>query len=140
MTDGLIIRATLPSGFALADEAQQEIYQHTGAVPGARKLYLVSDPDGGADLAVRLGPPKAWSHVISDCARREARISRRSGPVALEWYLAEYERGWRDGRRGGGYIGPNTSAPYDDGLLDGRAERPKWHTTFCTSHPCGNNP
>lgn len=142
------IHDTMPSGFHWANDLQVEQYNETGSVRGAGKVVYVrldDAEDGEVGLGVRLEPPHRWSHIVSPLARAFAAragfvVSNPDNDEALEWYVTQYNEGFRAGRRGltAKFDTAATSAAYDDGYLDGRAGRGKWHTTYCTDHDnCG---
>jgi len=148
------IHDEMPSGFHWANDLQVDQYNATGSVRGAGKVVFVRHPDTDepledereeVGLGVRLEPPHRWSHVVSPLARAYAGrhgfvVSNPDNAEALNWYVAEYNLGFRHGRRAyaGTFETSATSAAYDDGYLDGRQGRGKWHTTYCTDHDaCG---
>lgn len=135
------IHDTLPNGYAYADAMQTEHYSVTGSVNGASKVCYVRTAGDQVDLAVKLKPPTSLDDIRSNLGRRAALAEYAGGgQQALDWYVAEYRRGWAASRRQStaefdtGY----TSHAYDDGYLDASAGRMKWHLTYCLNHDeCG---
>lgn len=93
-----------------------------------------------ADLAVRLRPPRTLVDIRSDLSLRDAASHSACATKAREWYIAEYNNGWQAAKQSfsAAWDSGLTSAPWDDGYLDQRAGRAKWHLTYCTDHDnCG---
>lgn len=132
----------LPSGFSFADDIQRTQFSERGMVNGASKVCLVDLGGDEPALAVRLHPPRKF-HTL---ARRRALIAQAAreegleGSEALAWYMREYNAGFAAGKRAHSRIweyGGGTHA-WDDGYLDARADRPKWHLAHCVDHDtCG---
>lgn len=147
------IHDSLPSGFHWANDLQVDQYTETGSVRGAGKVVFVAtgeaDEKGApvVNLGVRLEPPRRWSHIVSPVARSYAGrhgfvVTNPDNDEALAWYVNQYNAGYRDARRGNTakFATERTDAAYDDGFLDGRAGRGKWHMTYCTNHDaCGED-
>jgi hypothetical protein len=130
-------QSRLPSGFSFADEHQLTQFEERGVVNGASKVCLVN-----GSLAVRLHPPRKF-HTL---ARRRPLIAQGARDQGLEngdalaWYLREYNAGFAAGKRGHSAKWQNGGGTHawDDGFLDARAERPKWHLAHCVNHDtCG---
>lgn len=133
------IHHVLPSGFTLANEAQAEEFAKTGSINGASKVVLVASEAWGVlspDVALRLRPPREWKDVLSMVARAHAELQGYDDVDARAWYLTQYNLGYAAATRGDSKAWNTglTSAAWDDGYLDRRAERGKWHTTYCQNH------
>jgi len=139
MTD-VRLHAALPSGFWFADEAQTEQFEARGIVNGASKVCLVDLGGDEPRLALRLHPPKNFDslirrHPLIGDAAREAGVS---GEAGLSWYKDQYNAGYAAGKRGSS-LHPSTTHAWDDGFLDARHDRPKWHLSHCVDHDnCGS--
>lgn len=141
-----IVHEHVPSGFGCATPQQVEAFEATGSVHGASKVAFV---DGGtyydgtprpADLVIRMRPPRSWDDIRSELPKREygahRLLTRAQRDVACDWYIREYNRGWKMAQRRD--WPPGTSHAFDDGYLDRAAGRIKWHLTYCPDHDeCG---
>lgn len=135
----------MPSGFSYADVHQTEQFEDRGVVNGASKVCLVRSLDPALPdtvVAVRLHPPKNFDSLtrrraLIRVASEEAGVS---GDEGLEWYKREYNAGFAAGKRGHSTIWENGGGTHawDDGFLDARSDRPKWHLSHCVNHDtCG---
>lgn len=124
----------LPRGYAYVNDIQLSEWENDNTIHGASSIVFAED-----GLAVRLRRPSDWFEIVSFLPREEALRLDLGASEALAWYVREYENGWKSAGRGGsfGALGnPNTA--WEDGYLDRKFERPKWHLTYCTDHDnCG---
>lgn len=77
---------------------------------------------------VVLRPPKTFEEIQSRLGRLN--LDR------IEQYVDLYNAGFAAGGRprSARWATGNTPYAWDDGYLDRKAERPKWHTAHCTDH------
>ena len=132
----------LPSGFSFADDIQRTQFSERGIVNGASKVCLVDLGGDEPRLAVRLHPPKNFASLTQrrSLIRIAAVEAGVSGADGLDWYKREYNAGFAAGKRGHStrWEQGGGSHAWDDGFLDARSDRPKWHLAHCVDHDtCG---
>lgn len=95
-----------------------------------------------AVLAVRLHTPRVGSSWTQrSLIAREIDNHLMTPGVARGWYIDQYNRGWRHARTNTGATSAHTSAAYNDGYLDAKHCRAKWHMVHCADHTaCGTGP